>query len=114
MGWGEKEKGPTMMIALELLSWQLCHYIDLSQHHYYNGREQHSKNYYSHYINLECHPSITNIGLIFYERKTDMAKEKNFPIVLFFSMNLTFNDWQKTAHSGEKWTLKEVRFQIAR
>ena len=28
VGWGEKEKGPTMMIALELLSWQLCHYID--------------------------------------------------------------------------------------
>ena len=28
VGWGEKEKGPIMMIALELLSWQLCHYID--------------------------------------------------------------------------------------
>ena len=27
-GWGEKDKGPTMMIALELLSWQLCHYVD--------------------------------------------------------------------------------------
>ena len=27
VGWGEEEKGPTMMIALELLSWQLCHYI---------------------------------------------------------------------------------------
>ena len=26
--WGEKEKGPTMMIAHKLLSWQLCHYID--------------------------------------------------------------------------------------
>ena len=24
VGWGEKEKGPTMMIALKLLSWQLC------------------------------------------------------------------------------------------
>ena len=43
VGWGEKEKGPTMMIVLELLSWQLCHYIDQSQHHYYNGREQNSK-----------------------------------------------------------------------
>ena len=28
VGWGEKEKGPTIMIALELLSWQLCPYID--------------------------------------------------------------------------------------
>ena len=28
VGWGEKEKGPTMMIALELLSWQLCHFSD--------------------------------------------------------------------------------------
>ena len=28
MGWGEEEKGPIIMIALELLSWQLCHYID--------------------------------------------------------------------------------------
>ena len=28
VGWGEQEKSPTMMIALELLSWQLCHYID--------------------------------------------------------------------------------------
>ena len=28
VGWGEKEKGPIMMIALELSSWQLCHFID--------------------------------------------------------------------------------------
>ena len=28
VGWGEKEKGPIMMIALEQLSWQLYHYID--------------------------------------------------------------------------------------
>jgi len=28
VGWGEKEKGPIMMIALEQLSWQLCHYFD--------------------------------------------------------------------------------------
>merc|ERR1712200_294245 len=39
------------MIALKLLSWQLCHYIDYSQHQYHNGGEQHSKNYYSHCIN---------------------------------------------------------------
>jgi len=28
VGWGEKEKGPTMVIALKLLSCHLCHYID--------------------------------------------------------------------------------------
>ena len=30
----------------------IFHYINQSQHHYYNGREQHSRNYYSHCIRI--------------------------------------------------------------
>ena len=57
VGWGEKEKVPTMMIALERLSWQLCHYNEGGNTHF-TGCTTASGNNDGHPVKLSLHPVI--------------------------------------------------------